>query len=46
MKTTIGVIVAASLGVGAWALYKKYNPRCAEDIRESLCNMNKKSDKN
>ncbi len=45
-KTLTWTMVAIGAGYGAWTLYKKYNPTCAQDIKNSIEMMSKKMSKN
>ena len=45
MKKTWKFLVAGALGVGAVALYKKYNPDMMHDIKASVNKMSKNATK-
>ena len=39
------ILAAAGIGIGAFMLYKKQNPECVEDMKESLNKMTKTASK-
>ncbi len=45
MKKTWKYLVAGAMGIGAIALYKKYNPDMIEDIKASVSKMSKNATK-
>ncbi len=41
MKKTWMYLIAGAMGIGAIALYKKYNPNMMNDIKKSVNKMSK-----
>jgi len=46
VKTTMGVMLMAATGIGAWALYKKYSPKVMESMDHLMKNVSKDIEKN
>lgn len=41
MEKTLTALVVIGMGIGAWMLYKKYNPECAEEMKQTMNKVSK-----
>ena len=46
MKKSTKFLLGAAMGMGAFALYKKYNPNVMMEIRNSVNKMSREASKN